>query len=107
MIYRNDEISSALNKISSLAGEHGVKITQLVPQAMDVKPLVTNEEGKFYGLGIFIRGHGGYHQFGKFINRLERERTFWRVESIMIAADPRDTQRHSISLTLKILILEK
>jgi Tfp pilus assembly protein PilO len=107
MVYKSDEISSALNKISSLASEYGVKIKQLVPQAMDVKPLVTNEEGKFYGMGIFVRTSAGYHQFGRFINRLEREGMFWRVEDFVMSADDKDTQRHLINLTLKVLILEK
>ena len=107
MVYKKDEISSVLEKISSLANQYGVKIDQLVPQAMDTKPLVTNEEGKFLGLGIFVHTHAGYHQFGKFINRLESDRMFWRVDDIQISADEKDTQKHPFNLTLKILILEK
>jgi Tfp pilus assembly protein PilO len=107
MIYKKDEISSVLKVISSLANEYGVKIDQLVPKAMDAKPLVINEEGKFFGLGIFVHTHAGYHQFGKFINRLERDRMFWRVDDVQISADEKDTQKYPFNLTLKILILEK
>lgn len=107
MVYQKDEISFVLEKISSLANEYGVKIDQLVPQAMDAKPLVTNEEGNFFGLGIFVHTHAGYHQFGKFISRLERDRMFWRVDNIQISADEKDTQKHPFNVTLKILILEK
>jgi len=107
MVYKKDEMSSVLKMISSLANEYGVKIDQLVPQDMDAKPLVTNEEGKFFGMGMFIHTHAGYHQFGKFITRLEHDRMFWRVENLQILADDKDTQKHPFNLTLKILVLEK
>jgi Tfp pilus assembly protein PilO len=107
MVYTKDAIPVIFKTIFSLASENGVTIDQLVPQAVDAKPLVTNEEGKFYGMGIFVRTHAGYHQFGKFMNQLELKRMFWRVSNVQLGADEKDTQKHPFNVTLKILILEK
>jgi Tfp pilus assembly protein PilO len=107
MVYTKDEIPVILKTIFSLASENGVIIDQLVPQPVDAKPLVANEEGNFYGMGIFVRTHAGYHQFGKFMNQLELKRMFWRISSAQLAVDEKDTQKHPFNMTLKVLILEK
>jgi Tfp pilus assembly protein PilO len=107
MVYKKDEIPTVLKTIFSLANEYGVKIDQIVPQPVDAKPLVVNEEGQFFGMGIFVRAITGYHQLGKFINHLERNRMFWRLDNVILSADDKDTQRHPFNMTLKILILEK
>jgi len=107
MVHRKDDIPMVLKSISSTANEYGVKVDQLLPQAMDSKPIVKNSEGSYYGMAISVRLRSGYHQFGKFLTRLEQERLFWQIGDLSIASDPADPQRHDIEMNLRILILEK
>ena len=107
MVHRKDEVPEVLNRISNIANEVGVKIDQLTPQALGADPLVQNEDGKYYPMNISVRVSAGFHQLGRFLNRLERERVFWLLENLTIEADPKDIQRQDAKVNMKILILEK
>ncbi len=105
MVHKEDEIPSVLKIISTLANEYGVKIDQLVPQKSDGVILVTNTEGKYTSLSILVLARAGYHDLGRFLNRLQQESVFWQLDSIDIAADDRDVGRHAVKMQMKILIL--
>ncbi len=107
MVHSKGDVPAVLNSVSSIANENGVKIDQVVPQDISTDPLVKNEDGQYYSMIIAVRVRCGYHQFGKFINQLERQRLFWQMEALEIAADPKDAQRQDIRMNMKILILEK
>jgi Tfp pilus assembly protein PilO len=105
MVHKEDEIPSVLKTISTLANEYGVKIDQLVPQKSDGVILVKAAEGNYTGLSILVLARAGYHDLGRFLNRLQQESVFWQLESINIAADDRDVARHAVKMQMKILIL--
>ncbi len=107
MVHRKDEVPVVLRSISSIANEYGVKIDQLTPQPISVAPLVVSEDGKYYSMNISVRISSGFHQFGRFLNRLECDRLFWQLDEFEIATDTKDIQRQEVKMNMKILILEK
>ncbi len=107
LVRRKDDIPAVLKMISGMANECGVKVEQLVPQAREEKPVVKSEDGSYYGLTILVHLRSGYHQFGQFISRLEKERVFWQLGQIVLVSDPADSQHHDIQMNVRILILEK
>jgi len=107
MIHKKDEVPVVLKAISTFANEYGVKIDQLVPQPPEQKPLVQNENGKYFSQVIFVRANTGYHQLGRFLQRLEKERIFWQMDSFAISADDQNPQMHKVKMQMKILLLEK
>ncbi len=105
MVHREDEIPSVLKIVSTIANQYGVKIDQLVPQKSDGVVIVANEDGKYTGLSILVKARSGYHDLGRFLNRLEQEKVFWQIESLDITADEHDLARHAVKMQIKILIL--
>ncbi len=105
MVHKEDAIPSVLKTISTLANEYGVKIDQLAPQKSDGIVLVQNTDGKYGSLSIMVRGRAGYHDLGRFLNRLQQEHVFWQVESIDITADDQQMGRHVVKMQIKILVL--
>jgi Tfp pilus assembly protein PilO len=105
MIHREDTIPSVLKTISTLANEYSVKIDQLVPQKSDGVILVQNEDGKYKSLSILVRARSGYHDLGRFLNRLEQEHVFWQLEAMDVVADDQALGRHLVKMQMKLLIL--
>jgi Tfp pilus assembly protein PilO len=105
MVHKEGEIPSVLKTISTLANEYGVKIDQLVPQKSDGVILVKAAEGNYTSLSILVLARAGYHDLGRFLNRLQQESVFWQLESIDIAADDREIGRHAVKMQMKILVL--
>ena len=105
MVHKEDEIPSVLKTISTFGNEYGVKIDQLVPQKSDGVVLVKNAQGQYSSLSILVLARAGYHDLGRFLNRLQQEHVFWQLEAVDIAADARDVGRHVIKLQMKILVI--
>ncbi len=105
MVHTQDGVPAVLREISTVGNEYGVKIDQLVPQKADGAALVTNEDGKYKSLSILIRARAGYHDLGRFLNRLIQEHVFWQLETVDVMADDRDRARHTVKLQMKILVL--
>jgi len=105
MVHKEGAIPSVLKTISTLANQYTVKIDQLVPQKSDGVVLVQNGDGKYSTLSIMVRARSGYHDLGRFLNRLEQEHVFWQLDAIDIAADDQEIGRHVIKMQMKILIL--
>lgn len=105
MVRKVDEVPAVLKVISTLANQYGVKIDQLVPQKSDGVVIVKNEEGEYTGLSILVKARSGYHDLGRFLNRLEQEKVFWQIDSLDILADGPGLTRHAVKMQIKILIL--
>src|SRR3989338_8205400 len=60
-IRSREELPVVLEGISRLADEHNVHVNQLMPQVEAQEVLLTNSEGKFFGLPILLDVSSGYH----------------------------------------------
>ena len=102
-----EETPLILEGIFRLASQNDVKIDQMVPDKFSQELLLTNKDGKYYSFSIWLQGRGGYHDIGRFIDQLEKDKIFKRIALFTIAANPADPLRHSLNLTIRVVILEK
>ncbi|MFH0754890.1 MAG: type 4a pilus biogenesis protein PilO [Candidatus Omnitrophota bacterium] len=105
MVHKGDEVSAVLKTISTLANEYDVKIDQMVPQKNDGTVLVKNEDGSYGSLAILIKARTGYHQLGRFLSRLEKDRIYWHLENMEIAANAADPVHHLVKMQMRVLVL--
>ena len=88
------EIPALLEELSEMANQTGVKIDSIEPPKLG-----TAEKGKLYQeVPILIRGKSGYHQLGRFINRLENSARFMKVKGIDITGNTAGYGTHSFTL---------
>ena len=103
----SEEIPSALENLSRAAADNGVKIEQMMPDTARGEAVLKNKEGKFIAIPIIIGARSTYHNFGKFVNVLEREGVFSSIPDFGIMVNPDDNNQHLVKLVLKIIIFEK
>ena len=96
-----------LEGISRLASDNRIKIDQMVPYKSSQELLLTNKEGKFYSFPVLVEARGAYHDIGRFVDQLEKDKVFRSVSSFVISASPNDSSHHSVRLTIKTIVLEK
>jgi len=101
------EVPAILSTISSIANEYGVKIDQLVPEKNQQEALTEAADGAYYALPIVIKAHGGYHMFGRFLNKLENEDLYFILKDFIIQNDEKDPHTHLFSLTINIILVDK
>ncbi len=101
------EVPAILEDISRLANEVGLKIYQLTPQRDTQETLITSPEGNYYALPIMIQARGGYHIFGRFLNRLENANLFFSVRDLRIEAQEKDHNNQLISIAIKVILIDR
>lgn len=96
-----------LGHLSKIAKDLGVKI-------VEIKELKEAEVGKAPGARrlydealIGINMKAGYHQLGRFINRVETETPLMKIHDIQIKADPKSPREHNAKLIVSAFILAK
>lgn len=98
---RGKEMSSLLESLSKMAKESQIKIIEIKPRGSGVQEL-----GEMYlEVPVAIKAMGGYHQLGKFINKLETGARFIRISDIEIKENSRNSRDHNIRLLLSMFIL--
>ena len=103
-ILSKDEIPTILEEITMLAQQSRIKVNQIMPLKEYQKLAFTNDEGKFLSLPISLNLRGGYHDIGRFLNRMEKDKIFMSVTDFEIAASGDDPIRHTVSMTVKTFI---
>ena len=99
------EVPGILATISSIANEYGVKIDQLAPDKSHQETLKTPASEKYYALPVLIRARCGYHMFGRFLNKLEKENFYFIMKDFIIQSDEANPHIHSFSLTIKLILV--
>jgi Tfp pilus assembly protein PilO len=98
------EVPAVLSTISSVAKEYGVKIDQLIPEYNQLEDLNATQDGKYYALPVLIKARCGYHQFGRFLNKVENGDLFLIMKDFIIQSDEKTPNIHLFSLTIKIIL---
>lgn len=106
-IISKEEVPVIMERISRMANKAGVKIDQIMPLKGSEEMVMKNNEGKYYSLPILVDARTGFHDFGRFINELEKNDVFLSITNFTFAADANDTVRHVAKLTVKVIIFEK
>jgi len=96
-----------LENISRVASKNGVQVEQLMPDTAVDQPVAKNKDGFFYKIPIVVEARSGYHQFGRFLNELEREEVFLSIPEFTIAAAGNEAAQHAIKLTIHAIVFDK
>ncbi len=102
-----DEIPVALESLSRLASDNGVKIEQMMPDEARSEIILSNAEGNFVAIPVVIGARSGYHDFGKFVNKLEDSGIFLGVSDFGVMTNSADSNQHMVKLVLRLVIFEK
>ena len=101
------DVPFLLENISRIAGQHGVKIEQIMPQTAIDEPVLEDDTGKYFSVPIVMEAQSGYHGFGKFLNALERKGVFLRLPSFSVVGQDANPRMAKVFLTMELVIYEQ
>lgn len=100
------ETALFLSHLSKIAKASGTKIVEI----MELKKTEPDPKGapkRLYDeVLIAINMKAGYHQMGRFINKVEAKTPLMRIHDIQIKADPESPREHNVELKISAPILE-
>ena len=100
------EVPLILEDISRIASAQGLKIDQLMPLKDQKVLLAKQKDVEYYALPILVQARSPYHDLGRWLSQLEEEKIFYGIGSLSITANPKDTMRHQVQITIKAAIFE-
>lgn len=107
IVRSEEEVPIVLEQISRIARDYSIKIDQVMPLKETKRELVQNNDGVYYALSLSVYAQGGYHDFGRFLNALENERAFFKVQKLIIEGASKNINRHDLNLLIDIIVLEQ
>ncbi len=106
-IKSKEEIPAALESLSRVASENGVKIEQMMPDEGRSDIVLSNDEGNFTAIPVVIGARSSYHDFGRFINKLEDAGIFLGITDFGVMTNSADSNQHLVKLVLRLVFFEK
>jgi Tfp pilus assembly protein PilO len=100
-----EEVPILLQDISVFADDNGVKVDQIMPDSTSQETLVENKDRVYYQLPIQIEAQSTYHNFGRFLNQLESENTFMKMDAFTISWN-NETATNILKVTFNAIIFE-
>jgi Tfp pilus assembly protein PilO len=101
---REREVPKLLENFSKIAGVSGVRIIGIKPVVM-AEPAAREENAIYQAIPIEIIARSGYHELGKFLEKLETGERFIRVKDLAISAKETSVKRHDVRLIAETYIL--
>lgn len=104
MLPREEKFSEFLSEIARLAEENRIKV-------ISMRPVSKEKQDPYQKISISVEAQGGYHNFGRFLNKLEYStKSFVSVQNFLIQSNPYnpDPQSHKINMLVTTFrLLEK
>lgn len=99
------DISFYLETLSAIAQDAGVRIRSVRPMAARESEEMRNrkKDGEYEAAYFEITASGGYHELGRFMERIENERTFIKITRIDVRATAESAREHDINIVIKML----
>ncbi len=103
---KNTDTPQILEDLIMIGKATNITFVSIAPQ--EIEKINVSEEGDKYYLGIPIRLQlkAGFHDFGRFVNKIENSERFMKIADISINSNPRDIKKHNINLTVSAFALE-
>lgn len=92
------ETPAILEYLSGAAEQLDVRITEIEPLEQD-KDTITGVP-LYYRVPILLKAECGYHQLGRFLNKLEGAGRFMKISDIKITPNPRRANIHNVQLII-------
>lgn len=106
-ILPREEAIMAVDKISRLAVQSGVKINQIASLNDAEAKVLSNDQGEYFALPVTFSAEGGYHDVGAFFSKIETDETFMSIESFEIAKGAGTSKKSSVLATVHVFIVKK
>lgn len=106
-ILSKDEIPLILDNVSRIAHDAKIQINQLMPLSESQKLVQKIDDAKYYSLPILMMGQGGYHDIGRFFNRMESDKIFMGIKDFDLNANDEYNRPHSFKLTVEVYVIDK
>jgi len=102
---RKVNIPEILEELVSIGKASSVNFASIEPQK--IEEIKVGEAGvkKYLEIPIKLKLKAGYHEFGRFVNRIENFQRFMKVNSIKITPDVSNEKRNDISLVVSAFAL--
>ncbi len=101
-----EEVSLILEQISRMANQNNIRIDQVMPSVGEQKVLLEDKNRVYYALPILIQAKSSYHDFGRFLNLLEKSDLFLYVTSFSVIGGE-DTRAHALKMDLQVIVFEE
>ncbi|MDP8213403.1 MAG: type 4a pilus biogenesis protein PilO [Candidatus Zapsychrus exili] len=79
-----EEVPLVLEKISQIADKNKFNVDRIMPLSDQKEVLLEGNEQRYLALPVFVSGRSSYHNFGRFINEIERDNLFFGIVSLSI-----------------------
>jgi len=104
-----EQVPALLDEIAEMAKAHAVTVEAVRPAAAKQSPRAPSKasarqkekETEFLLVPIEILCNAGYHDVGRFLDALEGASSLYRVRTLVIEADHRSAERHSVRLVVQ------
>ena len=106
-ILSKEEVPAILENISLIANPFKIKLYQTMPLKEYQQLVLTNDEGQYYSFPILVNARGGYHNLGRFFNRLENDKIFMNIIDFDITSNSEDPMNHLVNIKIKVFIRDK
>ena len=98
------ETEEFLNGLASIAGDFDVQLLSVVPAA-PVERTGSEPWERYSYRHVPISVKGGYHDVTRFIDSLQKARSFTSIRDIRVQHDPRNPRRHDVNIVLNVYML--
>ncbi len=95
-----ERLPALLDQLSTLAKASGVAVEVARP----APPKALKKPADDLVIPIEILGRAGYHDIGRFLERLEAARPLYRVETLRLEADRRDPTHHHVAMVVDVYL---
>lgn len=99
------QISALLESLSEIAKASDVKITAVKPYAAVAGGQSGESVGAYQKFPIMVKAVCGYHQLGRFLNKLENAETFMRITDIKITGSNDNPREHNVYLVVNTYVI--
>jgi Tfp pilus assembly protein PilO len=99
------EVPAVLEFLSQAARKMDVRITEIKPVAQDKSE--PGVHSLYYRIPILLKAECGYHQLGRFLNKLENADRFMKIDDIKITANPEMFGIHDVRLVVVTYVMER
>ena len=105
-IRTREQLPLVIDSIMRLAKKTGVRVEQIMPNSTAPESILKNNEGQYFSIPLVVEARAGYHNFGKFLNLLEREEAFLNIGDFTISASSTEAAQHDIKMNLNAIVFE-
>ncbi len=106
-IKAKEDLHLVTEYISMVAEDNNVRIERITGDSNTTEVLLEAGGKRYFSIPILIQASAGYHDFGRFLAKIEGGDMLLKIDSFSITAGNDKSERHNIILTLFAVVYEE